>query len=91
MWQVLTVGGLGAGGNWCVEAALLTPWRESSEWHDGCSAEGPGGLNLSCPQQQIVQWRTLVLPFPPALFTLPDSLLLFPGISTQNERSHARL
>ena len=81
----------GGGRNWWIEAPLLTPWRESSEWHDGCSSKGPRGLNPSYPQQWIARCHILVLPFPPSLFTLSGSSLLFPEITAQSELLHANL
>ena len=80
----------GGGRHWYIEASFLTSWRVGSEWHDGCSPKGPGGLSPSCPQQWIAWWHVLVLPFPP-LFTVPGSSLFFPGITAQSELLHTSL
>lgn len=94
MWQLLTAEGLEAWGNWGggrVEALLLIPWDI------GLSGVTDAQkilkeLSPSCPQQWIIALqRILVLPFPPSMLPLPGSSPLFPGITAQNELSHANL
>lgn len=86
-WRSRGVRELGGRG----EALLLIPWDI------GLSGVTDAQkilkeLSPSCPQQWIIALqRILVLPFPPSMLPLPGSSPLFPGITAQNELSHANL